>query len=46
MTNDEAISILKDLSNYTVNGHTFMEVKEAVEMAVEAIEKTKGVPYL
>lgn len=37
MTNDEAISILKDLSNYTVNGYSFMEVKEAVRLAVRAL---------
>lgn len=37
MTSDEAIQILKELSNYTVDGYSFVEIREAIRLAIRAL---------
>ena len=37
MTNDEAIAILQDVANYTVDGYSFVKIREAIRMAIKAL---------
>lgn len=44
MTNEEAIRIIKSYDGYFM-GHSTDEVNEALEMAIEALESVKVIPY-